>query len=120
MKKRIQIFFTCVLMSMYAIASIFGHVLVFHEFINCSSNEKRLSTEKNSRNPSSVPLWTQKKHIPVVQKEDLQNHFFNKPNYVCNNLQVIGIVYPTSFFFKQVFVSQKSRPRSPPYYSISL
>ncbi len=119
MKKRIQIFFTNLLMITYALASIFGHVIVFNELLNCVTTHKQYSNKSKSHNASTIPLWTQKKHFPSSQKDDVKFYLCNNNNFAVLKLHVTGLLLLPKEIFSQSIISHSSRPRSPPYIAVS-
>jgi hypothetical protein len=118
MKQRIQIFLTHALTLTYAIVSIFGHAFVFNQLLDSGIIDKQFSSEKKSHNTSSVPLWTQKKHFPAFQKENNQFHRGDEYYLLFFDLNTGKLMDSPATSYEQSIVSLRSRPRSPPNYSV--
>lgn len=117
MKKRFQILFTKLLMITYAFASFFGHVIVFNQLFNFVTTHEQYNNKNKSHNTSAIPIWTQKKHFPSSQKDDIKYHLSRNSQFIIQKLHVTGTLLLPKEIFEQSIISHNSRPRSPPIYS---
>lgn len=67
--------YTTIILTAYTLTSVFGHVFVFNSFVNGLIAEIQFNNERNTNAPSQIPLWTNKKHIPVYQDDIRSDRF---------------------------------------------
>ncbi len=97
MNQSFRILVATLLLSAYTLSSIFGHVIVFNELVNGVSTKVQFNHEKKSKNSSTTPLWTQKKHIPISQtNKDFRIRHCNLSNSIIPDILANKYLYTNS------------------------
>jgi hypothetical protein len=108
--------FTTIIITAYTLTSVFGHVFVFNRFIDRLKADIQCNRARNTNAPSPIPLWTNKKHIPVYHEDIRTDHFIQSDRSFFERPEQLST---TSIlcFHAQILFSCNIHSHSPPSFS---